>query len=529
MKVSVKGLGEVGMITDVDAAVLPDNAWTSLLNYRCVHGRVEPVDGYADFTSWSNVGSKEVYALTLEKIETETNIYWVYPYDDDGDGQAEAIYAYNGSSDSDISRVAGYAGGATDLWNSCHYNSLIVLNNGSDCPQYWDGAAATCADLKWDATHTWDDTAGGGETYSAKVIRSFKNFLFAFHINEDGTDYPQMVHWSAIADPGNVPIWTYDDPTNKSGRVQITETGGRVLDGLPLGEQMVVYKEDAIAMCSFVDGQYVFQTRIRSTSYGLWAPNCAVDIGGLHVVLGDGVVYTFDGHAPRNILEGKLADQLFDQIDVDNYQKCFLAHNKEETEVWICFPESGETWPKKSLIYNYGNGTWYYRTIPASSQIKLGIVSVTDDSDAWDDGTVETTAAWDAEIVEPWDSRSYSPIGDTLVAASDQLKEFGKGITSDAREGVRTNIIIEDPTSWYMTRTMYPVGTGEPFTIAVGGQEFVDGPVYWESEQTFTPGATRKLDWRTSYPIKALKINHTAVGMSTFDGYVIDHVKQGQR
>ena len=225
MKVKVTGLGDVGMITDVDASELPVNGWTSLLNVRCKHGRLEPVDGYQDVTSWTNVGSEEVYAHTLGTVQTATSFYWVYPYDDDGDGQCEAIYADTGAAVTDITRNAGgtaYTGTSTDLWNTCWYNGVIVLNNGEDCPQYWTGDTSDdCVDLPYIAGNTWDNTdsgaADGTDEYHAKVIRSFRNFLFALDITETiggtTTNYPQMVHWSSIADPGNLPSWDYSDAT----------------------------------------------------------------------------------------------------------------------------------------------------------------------------------------------------------------------------------------------------------------------------------------------------------------------------
>ena len=540
MKVKVDGLGDVGMITDLDATELPPNGWTNLLNIRCVHGRIEPVDGYSDITAWTNVGTKDVYAHALETIETGINYYLIYPYDDDGDGQCEKIYAYLSGTGlgTDISRAAGYAGGVNDLWNTCTYNGNVILNNGEDCPQYWDGNITNLAvDLPWDTAgvDTWDNTDGGvvdgSDEYHAKIIRSFKNFLFAMDITEtiagNTKTYPYMVHWSGVADPGDLPTWKYGDTDNLSGRTSLTETGGSVVDAVPLNEQLVIYKEDAIYMCAYVGGQFVFQFRTQATSHGLWATNCAVDIGGRHVCLGDGVVYLFDGHTPRNILEGKDADNFFNQIDPVEYKKAFLTHNKSEEEVWICFPEIGETWATKALIWNYKNDTWYYRTIPATSEIKTAIITDTE-LDAWDDGT-ETSKTWEDETTDPWEERTYSPVGDTFVAASDQLIQFGQGYTSDSVEATRTNIIIEDPTSWYRTKKMFPVGTGESFNIAVGGQIFVDGPVYWETAQSFDPGTTRKLDWRNNYPIKTIKVTGTADSYWTFNSYVLEHERSSQR
>lgn len=536
MKMTVKGLGDVGMVTDRAPYDLPQNAWSSLRNVRCKRGRIEPIDGYSSFTSLTNATSEPIYVHQLVSTEVDATFYWVFPYDLDGDGTAEKIYAYDGTTATNITRQVSaadvdYTG--TGLWQVTQFNGLVVLNNGTDAPQYWAGSGK-CTFLPYDGSTTWaacdvsetefdTDATGGANDYKAKVIRAFQNTLIALNITENTTSYPQMLHWSGPADPGAVPTsWDYGDPTTQAGRFVLAETNGYVLDAVPLGDMLVVYKEDAIYRLSLVGGQFIYDRDTITTSHGLWATNCAVDIGGRHVCLGNGTVYVHAGGEISNILEGRAADFLFDSIDPDNYDRAFLTHNQNESEVWICYPEIGYERANKALIWNYGNNTWYQRDIPQCSTIKPGVV-VTTAAKAWSDYTTET---W-ADLEGAWVERNYSPIGDTLVAAGTQLIKFGDGQTTDPVFATRTDLMVSEVDGWYQVREIIPLAAGDAVTVRIGRQSVFGDTVIWENEKTFTPGTTRKLDVRVSSPIFAMQFS--GAGDWQVSGYTVDLVQKGNR
>lgn len=532
MKAKVLKLGAVGMLTDPDAADIPPNAWTDILNARCQDGKLAPVDGYQDITSMSNTGTKDVYAHSLVAIQTPVGFEVVYPYDSDGDGDANKIYAFDGAV-ADVTRASGgdYTAGPDAEWTVCNYHGYAILNNGVDEPQYYNGVANSglCADLPYVSGSAWGafdtDDSGSTNAYTAKVIRAYRDLLVALHITEDTTEYPTMIHWSDVADPSSLPEWDYADTGSLSGRVELAVTPGAVLDAVQLRDSLIVYKEDAIYAASFVGGQFVIATKPITTQYGLWATDCAVDIGGMHVCLGDGVVYTFDGTTPRNILDGVVARQFFDQIDRDYYFRAFLFHNKVRTEVWLCFPERGELWCSKALCWNYKENTWYYRTLPKCSRIILTVLPGGGADDGWD---YETSLTWDAETTLRWTSRLYSPIGDTPICGADQLIEFEKGVTADPVYAERTDIVVDDPSTWFLTREVLPIATGDAFEVQIGGQERLGGPVYWDAAVTFTPGVDYKIDSLRNSPIKALRVSSTGADW-TLSGYVADMVPTGLR
>jgi len=541
MRADIKGLGDVGLITDRDAHDLPPNGWSSLHNIRCIDGAIEPVIGYTDATTGtaaiSPSGSTQDIHVHQMVTLSDDSFWFVFALDADDDGDAEKIYKWNGETGTavaDITRTSGdYTGSADDLWVMSEFNGLMVATNGRDGPQYWGSAMSNAAPLPYDGSTVWKkvgaetgfdtDNTGGVNNYTCKVIRAFKKYLFALNITEDSTNYSTMVHWSNPADPGAAPdSWDYNEASNDAGRTVLPETKGKVLDLLPLGDVAIVYKDDAIYRCSFVGGQFIFDFDLITTSHGLWATNCVVDIGGAHVVMGDGVVYMHSGGEIKNILEGKVADQLFTSIDETEYEKTFLFHRKSENEVWICYPEQNQLWCNKAMIWNYINNTWHTRDIPKCSTIKGGVITQST-TDEWDD---ESSLDWDDEFDKDWASRNYSPLADTPVAAEQQLVKF-EGITSDDALAERDGIVIDQVDDWHMIRRIFPRATGDAFSVCIGDQSVIGAPVNWCVTQTFTPATDHKLDARVTGRAFAMRITGSADWKMSEIGF--DFVKAGRR
>jgi hypothetical protein len=463
------------------------------------------------------------YIHSLGFIQTPTSFVWVFAYDSDNNGQADSIYTYESGVVTDITGTT-LAATSSANWNVCNLNSFIILNNGSDPPQYWNGSDLTVSDLPYTATSDWGDGTGTTTEYSAQVIRSFKSHLFALNITDDTATYPQMVHFSGAAEPGTLPSWDYTSPTTGSGRTQLSDTDGAVVDAVPLRDSLIIYKEDAIYAANFIGGTFIFQFRLITTARGLWGPNCAVDIGGRHVCLGDGAVYVHDGGEPKPILEGRAADKLFFEIDPDSYRKVFLTHNPSEYEVWICYPQLGSSWCDRAMVWNYSTNSWYERDIPECSMILPGIIEA--GGDEWDD---ETALDWDDETVFEWSRRTYSPIGDTLMLAGTQLMELTDTPTTDPVTVTRTDLVFETPTDWYMARRLMLRASGDDLKVEHGTQEYIEGPVSWGTQQVWSPGDTRKLDIRQSGPVHAIRISCDCGNYWQLYSYQADVVKVGNR
>jgi hypothetical protein len=513
MKTEVTGLGDIGLITDRNAYDVPPNAWDAMTNVRCKNGHIEPMDGYDDVTAEAHTGSTNVVRYhEVARVQKGDVTYFVMPYDSNDDGAANKIVSARESVVNDISRVGGYNGAGP--WSACSFNGLVVLNNGSNAPQYTDGVA-TCANMQHGGSSSW------GTDYDARRIVPYREYLMALDITDGSTEYSQMVHWSAPAAPGAMPTtWDHTSASSGSRRIVLAETPGRVVDGLPLGETMVIYKEDAVHVLRWVGGTFVFKADIMTSSRGIYAAGCVVDIGGKHIVLGDGMLYEHQLGETVDILKGRAAESLFSQIDEDNYHRTFLAHNKHESEVWICYPGIGSTWPDQCLVYNYRESTFYPRTLPPCSGMDLGVVTA-----ASGGPTIAELSGTIADLEGVISSAAYSPIGDTLVAASDQLVKFGEGFV----EGIvtKTGLHLGAPDEWAMLRRIMPYAQGEPYEVSVGGQDDISGGASFVTTGTLTPGEDHKLDTRSVS--RQFTVQFVLSGNTRLSGYTLEGVGVGTR
>ena len=72
-------------------------------------------------------------------------------------------------------------------------------------------------------------------------------------MTKNGTHYPHMMKWSAAAIPGAIPhSWDSTDVTLDAGEVDIAETPDLMVDALPLGDAMIVYKERSMYAVRYV-------------------------------------------------------------------------------------------------------------------------------------------------------------------------------------------------------------------------------------------------------------------------------------
>jgi hypothetical protein len=526
MRVKVENAGEFGVICDRPPSDIPMNAWTSAYNVRFRRNFAEPILGYE--TMFATAG--ESYYLC--GLLTGGTQMLAYPVDYNEDGKAETLYCYDGATETEITRDSGGDYTATSRWNGCSFNGVIIYTNMSDCPQYWggdDGVAA--ANLIYTGSYNWDSTDGAGTTYRAAVIRPFRNFLVAMNIIDDGAAYPYLVHWSNPADPGTIPdSWDYTNPENLSGRVDLADSPGVVIDGLALREVFAIYKEDAVWLMSYIGGQYQFRFDKMSGVLGLIGQDCVVDIGGRHVCWGPKRIYMHDGSNIVDILDDKYFETFYSHVDPEQLDQCFLVHSQPFYEVWFCYVPLGQTIPCEAHVYNYKTGVWSRRQIPPCHYISMQqYIADAENSPgpSWPAST-NTTVGWDDDTTLGWDYVSYyDPAAIALLSSGAVIHAVDVGSTFDGEDFEcqleRTELRLTDGGAQVFLRELYPRfrGTGT-VDITVGTQSPVaDGPD-WGTEQTFTIGTTTKLNMTLSGEFAAIRFESLGSSRWQLPGYEFD-------
>jgi len=188
VKTKIINLSQYGIIDDLPAYELPDNAFSSGQNVSFEDGRVKKTKGWAQV-----FGTNPVTPYWAMTFNNQTTLLWLL-------GGAAKIYSTDMSgSFTNITRQTAavdvdYSATLDNSWNGGILGGEVaIMNNGVDAPQSW-GGSGKCVDLKYDASNTWDDVS-----YTCLSMRPFKSYLFGLDVTKAGTRYPNLVKWSSSA------------------------------------------------------------------------------------------------------------------------------------------------------------------------------------------------------------------------------------------------------------------------------------------------------------------------------------------
>lgn len=497
MKIKITDLDKIGIISDSPSNELPINAFTLGLNVRFVDGKVQKITGHQQV-----FGTNPITPYYAMPFGTTVAYYWIVC-------GASKVYITDMSTWTNITRQNGgidedYSAGLDINWNGGSLlGGAVILNNGIDYPQQWNPTESSqrLANLVYSPGQTWADV-----TYTAKTMRTFKNYVIAMNITKVGTNYSNLVKWSSSAEAGSVPVTWDESDSNYDADEQPLESDGDIVDGEALRDNFIIYAEDSAHVMSYIGGNYIFGFQ-RLFDDGILSRRCVKEFKANHIVLSANDVIVHDGNTPQSIVDKKMRSWLFNNIDQDNYERCFITPNYRKNEMWICFPQSGSTLPDMALVWNYKENVFGVREIPDSPHIAYGVIDP-GTSQIWDD----QTSVWDSAL-SVWDARSYNPtvyyplLLGTNLYQGDVTEQFsGTNITSYIE---RTGLDFGEPDLVKHVKRIIPKMTGNgEVTISIGKQDYVDSAVTWRN-YTFTPGQDWKIDCRISGRFIGYKILST--------------------
>lgn len=503
MIIKFSDMGSAGWNADLPAHDLPERPmmWSDLRNMAFRAGMAERVQGYvAGFNTSPTQSAIGLFSATKAAgtsyiISCGTN----------------KVFDVTGSTENEITGTTTPASTADLKWSGGELTGYIVLNESTVAPQFIAveslGGATNLADLtNWPASTT------------CKVIRPFKYYLVAGGTTESSTYYPYKVRWSNAAVPGTLPSSWTATTSNDAGSVDLSANYGPIIDMVPLGNSLIIYRARGMTEMRWIGGTDATNRLVMSftdvpagTTTGILGLNCVVDIAGLgHVVLSQSDVYIFDGNSTKSILDNRARDWLRSNIDTTNAKRSFLLNNADRNEVWVCFPESGQTACTKALIFNYKDLTIGQRDLPS---VNCGVHAQIAESaeETWT--SVSTT--WDTETRTWSDFAGKSTFRKTVLGGAylyivgNATTNNGTAMTSQLE---REYIALEDDQRVKFVRSVWPkleATVGQTFYISVGTAMDVATPTTWNTEQTFTYGTDRKLDVNAAGRYMALRIRTT--------------------
>lgn len=471
-----------GSIGDLPPQSVPPNIFTDVRNVQLIDGAVEkakgmgqqlgtpPISPYFLLSAQDNAANIKLFLASLTKIY----------------GYASGVYT-------DHTRTTGgdYTAVGDNVWTGGVLHGIPFLNNGADAPQSWDSGTSKFVNLP-----NW--TSG----VTVKSLRAFRNFLVGLDVTKSGTRYPHNILWSHPADPGAVPSsWNTADATKDAGEAPLSETPGYIVDGMPLGNQFVVYKEDATYLMQFSGAPYIFNFRLALRESGVLARNCIVEVNGSHIVLTPDDVIMFNGSQAQSIINRKWRRALFSALAVDTYQKSFAVALPASHEVWFCVPTTSTYPPDMAYVWNWENNSWSKRDLPKLQSIVWALPPTpsgadwNSDSNDWqsdgDTWSAFLTRGKAVILASPTNTELYT-LGASEKIDTDLMIAFAQHDSFDfaTKESADTADVVKHITK-LRPRIIAPEGTVLRFEI--GTQLHINDPIAWGVAQYFTVGQQDEL------------------------------------
>ena len=489
--VTIRNLGGVGATPDVPDHRLPPEAWTTVQNV-----------GFEDGYAYRQLGESQVEGTASVSPHyvfpgpNTTASYWVYT-------DLASVYSVAGGVHTDITRSGGiYTGTLNDKWTGGWLNGVLVLNNGVNDPQQWSPISPG---TQLSVLSNWPTNT------KAKVIRVFQEFVLALDITESSNRLPTTIWWSHPADPGTVPdSWDINDATKLAGRRPVGGTAGFLVDAAPVGDSLMVWKEDSVHRFDRVASNQVFSRR-RVSNTGLMAIGCAQEFSrGQQVALTiDADVVVTDGQQVTSITNRRIRKYLESFISGADRDKCFVVSDMKSTQVFICYPKEGSVYCNEAAVWNWSENVWSFQEITETLDIKSGIYDETAPSTTWD----SDTETWDSDTTS-WNERAYVATSQRMIGAYPlvgQLREFHRGqklgTTAYTSKLERTGLAIVgmdrqgapvvDTTSVKQVTELYPIidsVNSMDMQVSVGAQDNPNGAITWDGPYDFDPLVDEKID-----------------------------------
>lgn len=497
----------LGVNLDLTPEELQIGAWSGAQNMRFLNGYAQRFKGTARVFD-----APTVTPYWIQNYITPTKRYWVH-------AGLQKVFADDGTTRTEITPASVFTGAIDDRWTGGALGGILVMNNGVDQPQYWNGDTAT--DL---ATLT-----GWNSNWRCKALRTFKNYLIALDITKTGTRYGSMVKWSAASVSGALPTsWDETDVTKDAGESTLSETPDNLVDALPLGDALIIYKERSCYAMRYIGTPFVFQfTRIPG-DYGMLYRGCAVDTPVGHVVMTAGDIVVNTGQVMTSIADGAIRRYIFNNINTSNYKRAFVTSNPQRNEVLVCFPFGDSTTCNKAAVWNWDTKKWGIRDL---TNVTYGATGLIDNlySGTW----ASDTETWELDATT-WNENEYSPNEARLLfAETSRISAFDVSAGDDGSTNLtgyleRTGMTFDDPAMVKMIRAVYPrieAPSGTQVTVEIGGSMLPNVPPTWVNCSTYTVGQSIKADGFAVGKFLAVRITASRPWrMRSFD---LDIVPQG--
>jgi hypothetical protein len=532
----VRNFSKYGVITDVDPYSLPLEAWSMGVNVRFHAGAIERSPVFRNVIGLATASPRYITANTPSTgFSTVVQAYL--------NGTVAQI---SNGTETDISITSYTPANAESCFTSCHLGDVFYVNRDDRVP--W---SLRTSDSNFQVLANWDSG------WRAGIFRSAGGALCAFNITKSGTAFPTMVKTSEFALADTVPTtWDATDPTNNATENILAEMRGGITDAQNLGEIVVIYGlEEAWAMTA--DGsEEVWSYHKLFDDAGSINANCSIEIDKQHYVFGLHDIWRHDGTSKASIADQRTRDFIFQSINMQKSNRCFVYYNEKLKEVYFCYA-SADAYTGFPMVdgcnrcaaYNIAEDNWSFYDLPyvyGAAEANIDTVAT------WTSVTL-TWATAGGSWLDQDDSLKRITVmcGDVNAAASVSRSLYafdlqGPGtvvalpVDENAtlgwtleRDGIDLDEVGVDLRGYKLCSSIYPQARlevdAEPLSFQVGTNDYFSQLPIMSPAQTYDGNLLYKLDFNVSGRYMKMIVKHDDWHYVRFGGLDFDLDVLGER
>jgi len=351
--IPVRGVGDIGVVTDIRPASLPVAAFTRATNVRFDQGSVSRGPVFRTIQGSLGFTPRFTYGIPASAGGGFANVVMVSP--------TYQIKSFNNGSVASKQGSISTTSATPARFSGASLADITYLNRNDKIPVYMPSGGSAFADL----TH-WDSS------WRTEALRSYGDFLIALNMTESGTSYNSRVRWSDLTLANSIPgSWDASDTTKSAGFNDLVEMKTPIVDGLTLGTNFIIYSQDQVYLMEYTGGSFIFNFRKLFSDVGIMNQNCVCEVEGKHFVFGDNDLYMHDTHTKQSIADEKVKQYVFSGLNLAKSDRCFVQHNPDLEEIYFCYA-SGDDMAEythgdrcnRAAVFNYKNSTWSFMDLP---------------------------------------------------------------------------------------------------------------------------------------------------------------------
>jgi hypothetical protein len=410
-------------------------------------------------------------------------------------GSLNKLFRFDGTTVTNVTKTSDITNYSNSpRWQGAQLGTAMMMNNGSEAPQYMLPSGSRFADLpSWPANLV------------TQCLKPFNSFLVMTGYEIGSSKRPFTVRWSDEYDPSSIPS-SYDitSTTNLSGETTLGGSNGELIDQLTLNNSNIIYAERGVFAMDFIGFPLVFSFREVFSDDGIINRGAVASIPNGHVVVGQNDIYLHDGSQKRSIVDNKVRRTFFN--DLADTRSVFCQTIPDTTEVWVCYADddaADSQSANRALVYNWTQDAFTFIDLPNVRALTVADrMDTSESTEYWSNVSLGTQANNIKVFAADYIDNKVRLINDTNGLSGSAMISFLEATKIDLDQ------VLGQPTrNIKQLKGIMPQieGTGT-VRVQVGISDAPQDGIRWQVDKTFNIESDHKIDFRTSGRYFALRI-----------------------